>query len=426
MKRPTKNALARRTLLAGGGGNRCGSGVGERGGGRRGRTGAAGGTRAGGRRGGAAGGRADRVAPWHPPAPRDAGQEQRTAGVVAQELRAAGLDVTTGVGGHGVVGVLAGARPGRTVAYRADMDAVPPSDRSGAARSGPPLRARRAHRCGLGVAQVLARLRQQPHRHRGVPLPARRGDAHRGRRDARRGRARANPSGGDPCLALRSFPRRPVRWSPRVRAAGPGPRHHHARGFRRDGAGAAARRRDRRARHGVSPGRPRGPGTARGRHPDTGRAVGPVRRSCWPASRRRRPRRGPGVLPLLAGEPVRRDPRGHPSSGRDHAAGPGCASRPTRFPPWSAPSGKATHSSGTYTRQSAATGCRAARRVPVQRRGFRAVPGPGSRHVHLPRRPRTRRRLDTSSPHFGAFAPDERAIGYGVRAMAGWLAERAR
>jgi metal-dependent amidase/aminoacylase/carboxypeptidase family protein len=31
----------------------------------------------------------------------------------------------------------------------------------------------------------------------------------------------------------------------------------------------------------------------------------------------------------------------------------------------------------------------------------------------------------TSYPHFGSFDPDERAIGYGVRAMAGWLARRA-
>ncbi|MEU1231994.1 amidohydrolase [Streptomyces sp. NPDC005828] len=95
----------------------------------------------------------------HPEAP---GQEQRTAAVVARKLRAAGLTVTTGVGGHGVVGVLRGTRPGRTVAYRADMDAVPPTDIVGTG-SAP------AHVCGhdvhtvvgIGVAQVLARLRQQ-------------------------------------------------------------------------------------------------------------------------------------------------------------------------------------------------------------------------------------------------------------------------
>ena len=34
--------------------------------------------------------------------------------------------------------------------------------------------------------------------------------------------------------------------------------------------------------------------------------------------------------------------------------------------------------------------------------------------------------IETSYPHFGDFNPDERAIGHGVRAMAGWLARRTR
>jgi metal-dependent amidase/aminoacylase/carboxypeptidase family protein len=34
--------------------------------------------------------------------------------------------------------------------------------------------------------------------------------------------------------------------------------------------------------------------------------------------------------------------------------------------------------------------------------------------------------IETSYPHYGAFTPDERAIGHGVRAMAGWLASRTR
>ena len=42
--------------------------------------------------------------------------ETRTAGVVADHLRALGLEVRTGVGKTGVVGILRGARPGRTVA----------------------------------------------------------------------------------------------------------------------------------------------------------------------------------------------------------------------------------------------------------------------------------------------------------------------
>jgi len=51
-------------------------------------------------------------------------QERRTAGVVADRLRRLGLEVRTGVGGHGVVGILRGGKPGPIVAYRADMDAV--------------------------------------------------------------------------------------------------------------------------------------------------------------------------------------------------------------------------------------------------------------------------------------------------------------
>jgi len=52
-------------------------------------------------------------------------QEERTAGVVAAYLRDLGLEVVTGIAGHGVVGTLTGARPGKTVAWRADMDALP-------------------------------------------------------------------------------------------------------------------------------------------------------------------------------------------------------------------------------------------------------------------------------------------------------------
>jgi amidohydrolase len=57
--------------------------------------------------------------------PEPSGKEERTARVVADRLRALGLDVRTGVGGHGIVAVLKGGRPGPLVAYRADMDAVP-------------------------------------------------------------------------------------------------------------------------------------------------------------------------------------------------------------------------------------------------------------------------------------------------------------
>jgi len=52
-------------------------------------------------------------------------EEERTAALVAQTLRALGLEVHTGIGRTGVVGVLHGARPGKTIMLRADMDALP-------------------------------------------------------------------------------------------------------------------------------------------------------------------------------------------------------------------------------------------------------------------------------------------------------------
>jgi len=51
--------------------------------------------------------------------------EVRTAKLVADHLRSLGIEVRTEVGGHGVVGVLRGGKPGRVVALRADMDALP-------------------------------------------------------------------------------------------------------------------------------------------------------------------------------------------------------------------------------------------------------------------------------------------------------------
>lgn len=51
-------------------------------------------------------------------------QETRTAKLVADHLEGLGLEVKTGVGKTGVVGILRGGKPGRTVALRADMDAL--------------------------------------------------------------------------------------------------------------------------------------------------------------------------------------------------------------------------------------------------------------------------------------------------------------
>jgi amidohydrolase len=57
--------------------------------------------------------------------PELSNHEVRTAKLVADHLRALGLEVKTGVARTGVVGVLRGGRPGPVVALRADMDALP-------------------------------------------------------------------------------------------------------------------------------------------------------------------------------------------------------------------------------------------------------------------------------------------------------------
>ncbi len=103
-------------------------------------------------------------------------REFRTAGVVADHLRALGLDeVRTGVAHTGVVGLLKGALPGPVVALRADMDGLPVHEQvdlpfASKVRSqwnGEEVGV--MHACGhdchvailMGVAQILAGLRAQ-------------------------------------------------------------------------------------------------------------------------------------------------------------------------------------------------------------------------------------------------------------------------
>ncbi|MBW1918334.1 MAG: amidohydrolase [Deltaproteobacteria bacterium] len=60
--------------------------------------------------------------------PELSNHEVRTGRVVGDYLRDLGLEVTNGIAGHGVVGTLTGAAPGKVIAYRADMDALPISE----------------------------------------------------------------------------------------------------------------------------------------------------------------------------------------------------------------------------------------------------------------------------------------------------------
>jgi amidohydrolase len=93
--------------------------------------------------------------------------EERTARVVADYLDKLGLSVQTGVAEHGVVGRLRGARPGRVVAWRADMDALPVTEKVQA-----PWRSQVngvMHACGhdfhmsiaLGAARLLSELKER-------------------------------------------------------------------------------------------------------------------------------------------------------------------------------------------------------------------------------------------------------------------------
>jgi amidohydrolase len=56
--------------------------------------------------------------------------EFRTAGIIAKHLQSLGLEVKIGVATTGVVAILRGGKPGPVVALRADMDALPITERT--------------------------------------------------------------------------------------------------------------------------------------------------------------------------------------------------------------------------------------------------------------------------------------------------------
>ena len=93
-------------------------------------------------------------------------QEVDTAALVAHALVGWGWDVTRAVGGHGVVGTLRVGSGARSIALRADMDALPIPEATGKPWSS--VNAGVMHACGhdghtamlLGAAQQLANTRQ--------------------------------------------------------------------------------------------------------------------------------------------------------------------------------------------------------------------------------------------------------------------------
>lgn len=91
--------------------------------------------------------------------------EVRTSARIAALLEDWGIEVTRGIGRTGVIGVLNGSRPGRTIGLRADMDALPMDEQTNLS-----YRSKNAgvfHGCGhdghmtmlLGAARYLAETR---------------------------------------------------------------------------------------------------------------------------------------------------------------------------------------------------------------------------------------------------------------------------
>src|SRR5246127_345536 len=102
-------------------------------------------------------------------------RELRTSKIVADRLRALGIDVKPNVAHTGVVGILRGGKPGRVVALRADMDALSVTEqvdlpfKSTARTTFNGHEVGVMHACGhdahvailLGVAEVLAGIREE-------------------------------------------------------------------------------------------------------------------------------------------------------------------------------------------------------------------------------------------------------------------------
>jgi len=99
--------------------------------------------------------------------PELAFEETRTAGIVAHELGQLGLEVQSGVGKTGVVGILEGAADGPTILVRCDMDALPIHEANQTEYTSQTVG--KMHACGhdghtaiaLAVAKLLAAHRDQ-------------------------------------------------------------------------------------------------------------------------------------------------------------------------------------------------------------------------------------------------------------------------
>lgn len=93
--------------------------------------------------------------------------EERTSELAAKILEGLGLEVKRNIGGYGVVGLLRGNREGKTIALRADMDALPLNEETGLSYAS--VNQGVMHACGhdthtamlLGTACALSEMRDK-------------------------------------------------------------------------------------------------------------------------------------------------------------------------------------------------------------------------------------------------------------------------
>lgn len=95
--------------------------------------------------------------------PELSNEETETAALVADKLCALGYEITTGIGGHGVIGTMTRGSGSRSIGIRADMDALPINEQTGVSYTS--HHPGKMHACGhdghtamlLGAAKQLAR-----------------------------------------------------------------------------------------------------------------------------------------------------------------------------------------------------------------------------------------------------------------------------
>src|SRR5690625_3320356 len=94
-------------------------------------------------------------------------EEVKTAKFIKEKLVSFGLKVETNIGGNGIIGLLEGELPGKTIAFRADFDALAITDEKDV-----PYKSQNPgvmHACGhdghtsalLGTAQALSKFRDR-------------------------------------------------------------------------------------------------------------------------------------------------------------------------------------------------------------------------------------------------------------------------